>query len=279
MSAGTEIVEHRSGTVRARKSVECEPERAWNAWTDPRLLAQWFTDDARGEARVGETLTWIWKDFDLEIPQQVLVAEAGERLVLEGPAPGAGRQLLEVRFRAEGGHTLVDVINSGFPEAEEFRSIVRDAESGWHLALAVFKQYVEAHLGSDCRRFFVQRSVPFEFEDLVPFYRREAELARWLTRSGEIGDEAEPYRLELRDGRSMHGRVLARSEREVALSWDELGGVVELKAFAAGAEARVIATRATLWAADAEQARAAESLFTESLERLATALRDGAASG
>lgn len=56
----------RSSSASIRTSAT--PERVWQAWTDPATPSQWFTDEARGEARVGGTPTWIFKEFGVEIP-------------------------------------------------------------------------------------------------------------------------------------------------------------------------------------------------------------------
>jgi hypothetical protein len=55
-------------------------------------------------------------------------------------------------------------------------------------------------------------------------------------------------KLELIGGRTLTGRVLARSSREVIVGWDELEGTLELKAFPLGPHGRALALRAASWA-------------------------------
>lgn len=251
--------------IASRIEVDAPIGRVWRAWADPRELRRWFTDDARGSADRGATLVWVWRDFG-EVAQTVVDSRAPELLVLETAVPGGAAQRLEVTLLPNGDGTTVELAQSGLPDGPGSEEMLQVMESGWLLGLAILKRYVEEHFGHDCRRFFVQRPIG-DAAALDGFFRDENALARWLTRAGGVGDAGDAYRLELRDGASLTGRVLARSDREVVLSWRELGGTLELKCFP-GPEGAVAAVRGTSWTATASEMDAARQSFSAALDRL-----------
>lgn len=57
----------------------------------------------------------------------------------------------------------------------------------------------------------------------------------------------------LQDGGSLSGRVLAVTQREVILSWEEIGGTLELKGFSMGPQ-RVVGLRWMTWKLDHDAA-------------------------
>jgi uncharacterized protein YndB with AHSA1/START domain len=244
--------------IESRIEIDAPIDRVWRAWTNPEELRRWFTDDARGSAERGATLVWVWRD--------VVEARAPERVVLETAVPGGDVQRLEVTLRRNGDGTSVELAQSGLPEGPGSEAMLQAMESGWLLGLAILKQYAEEHFGQDCRRFFVQRTIGDE-AGLDSFFADENALARWLTRAGGLGEAGDDYRLELRDGASLTGRVLARSDREVALSWREAGGTIELKCFP-GPEGAVAAVRGTSWTASSSELDAARQSFSAALDRL-----------
>jgi hypothetical protein len=77
--------------------------------------------------------------------------------------------------------------------------------------------------------------------------------------------------LELQEGGTLSGRVLAKTKSEVALAWDEIHGALELKAFPLGPQ-KVLCIRGCGWGFSAEKAKAIEAQMERALERLASAL-------
>ena len=82
---------------------------------------------------------------------------------------------------------------------------------------------------------------------------------------GIVGERCE---LQLRDAGKLTGRVLASTSREVTVSWDEIGGVLELKAFSMGPQ-RVVCLRGFSWLLKAEEMAEIEQKLQRALERLA----------
>lgn len=245
--------------------VTASPERLWRAWTDPSDLSRWFTDDARGEVVEGGTITWIFHEMGMEIPYPVVVAEPNRRMVLAGEIPERGPFALEVTLEADGAETVVRLVNSGFLDGAEWDDEFRGVDSGWRMALALLKHYVETHGDRPKRALQHFRPADFAWNE-VP-YREADDLGAWLTRSGSIGDAGDPVALVLRDHTPLTGRVLVRTPTEVAVSWEEEDAVLELKAFAAG-PARMRGVRLTAWGMDDARAAALSRVLEEAVEAM-----------
>lgn len=222
------------------------PEAVWEAWTDPEKIAHWFVDRARGKPEVGTTFTWIFEKFGHEIPYEVVSAEPGRRFALAGEVPKSGPFLLEVTIAREGGETVVTLVNSGFLDGAEWDEEYQGIVSGWTQALAILKHYLENYAGRPKRALLVVQPAAFEYSQLLPFYSTAEGLDRWLTTSASIGGAGEPCALRLANGRSLTGRVLSKTGWEVAISAEEIDGVLELKGFRAG-PGRVVAARLLSW--------------------------------
>ncbi len=240
--------------------------KVWRAWVEPHHLAGWFVDEAVGEIEAGGTYHWCWHDFGLEVPHDILVFEPRRRLVLSAQQPDGERTLVEVRLTRRRRGTGVRVIQSSLPEEGEEQ---RDVESGWEMALALLKTYVEEHFGQPRRGRFLAQPAGYEPGELKPFFREGASLGRWLTRQGEIGPVGSTIRLELQDGTPLTGQVLVDTGQELAISWREIGGALELKAFSVGPEQRVVGMRLHRW--DRGPTEALESTLSRSLDRLVSA--------
>src|SRR6202044_2338538 len=94
-------------------------------------------------------------------------------------------------------------------------------------------------------------------------------------RNGIVGERCE---FQLRDAGKLTGRVLAITSREVTVSWDEIGGVLELKAFSMGPQ-RVVCLRGFSWRLKAEEMAEIEQKLQRALERLAALFPLSAAAG
>lgn len=259
-------------TDRRELVTSASPEAVYQAWADPSHIAAWFPDRAHGEAKPGKSLVHVFEDFGFEAKLDVIEAEPGKRLVLESMSPRGVPFRQEISIRREGGETVVELVHSGFGADADFDREYKGVDSGWKLALAVLKHYLEHHFDKPRQGYFAMQPAAFEYDALAPLFRSEAGLARWLTRSGSVGDVGSPVELALRDGRSLTGRVLADSGLEVALAWDEIDGVLELKAFDAG-EQRMLALRASSWAASPPTREAMLAWMRTSLTLLQGALR------
>ncbi|HEY3176701.1 MAG TPA: SRPBCC domain-containing protein [Candidatus Polarisedimenticolia bacterium] len=265
---------HDEPAVRAEMATTASPDQVWRAFADPGILSGWFTDRARGRARPGATMTWCFDRFRMELPYEVLVADAGERLVLKGSPVGRPPYLFEVRIERDADLTRLKLVNSGFSFGQQTEEQYEGVLSGWQMALAILKQYLENHFGRTRETFFAMQPAPFAYEQMPALFRQEAGLARWLTERGSVGNPGDRYSLTLRGGEAMTGTVLAVTSREVALSWEEIGGVVELKAFQLGPRARAVSVRGCGWGLAEERAEGIERMMAGAIDRLVAALHD-----
>lgn len=124
----------------------------------------------------------------------------------------------------------------------------------------------------------VMRPAEFSLEQIPPLHRQPAELAKWFTRSGGFGEVGENFRMDLQEGGPVSGHVLAKTKTEVALSWDEIHGSLELKAFQMGPQ-KILCIRGCGWGLAPEQAKIIEAQMERAIDRLARALTTNEATG
>lgn len=227
---------HVPGTrrVEAELRTSASPDAVWSAWAEPERTAQWFVDRAAGSAQPGDTLVWLWESFG-EVRYRVEAAEAPRRLVLASAQPP---EVLEVTIRREGGQTVLRVVNSGFLDAPEYDDVVAGVRSGWTLALAVLREYLERAFGRPKRTFLHERSARFEYGDMMR--RFETVVA------GDV--------LTLPGLAPQRVRRIARTDSELSVAFDAHRTVFELKAYVIApgvGDQRTVAVRGTTWDDDA----------------------------
>jgi uncharacterized protein YndB with AHSA1/START domain len=263
---------HAGRIIRTEIRTSAPAQNVWAAWTDPQKIAQWFTDGAEGEPRTGTTFWWIFERFNLRIPYEVLDAVPNERFVLKGEMPGRPPGILEITIRKEGGETVMTLVNSGFQEGAQWDEEFEGIHSGWKMASAILKLYLENYFGRSKVQMLVMRPANFTPERLTPFFRNTDQLSRWLTTSGGIGAPGSACALSLQSGDKLTGTVLADTGREITLGWKEIDGTLELKAFSMGPEMRMICLRALSWNLESDRANQIEIQMAQALDRLAAAL-------
>ena len=248
--------------------IAATPEEVWQAWTDPASISRWFTDDARGKAVPGGTLVWVFRGFG-EMPYPVAVAEPPGRLVLAGEIAGRGPFALEILIEQVGGVTTVRLVNSGFREGADFEEEYEGVRSGWDASLALLRHYLERHQGKARHASLIVRPSAVSAGELYRCFSAADGLATWLTGRGALGESGARAVLELRDGGSLTGRVIAATGREKSVTWEEEdGAVLELKGFGSS-ERRMVGVRLTTWGSDGARLARLERLLTPAVERLA----------
>jgi uncharacterized protein YndB with AHSA1/START domain len=268
---------HVGRTVRKEVRIAAPADAVWNAWAQPEDIARWFVDRAEGAMRAGATVTWCFDAFGYRLPVEVFAAVPGEYLAFGGEPPGRPPALQEVFVEHHGGETVLRVVNSGFGEGPEWDDEYEGVDSGWELALATLRHYLERYPGRARRHALVMRPADFAYENVQPFFATAAGLASWLAASARLS--AEPLvagaagvqvELDLGDAGTLVGSVLARSRREVLLSWEEREAVLGLKCFAIGAR-RAVALDWSCWSERPESLQTAPWLEA-SVDRLASRL-------
>jgi uncharacterized protein YndB with AHSA1/START domain len=269
---------HQGRMLQLEMRTTATPEQAYDAWADPVKLSQWFTDNARGEAKPGSTMYWIFEKFGYEIPYEVVDAVPGQLLALGGELPGRPLFLLEISISREGGETVLRLVNSGFLDGGKWDEEYEGVASGWEMSLALLRYYLERHFGEPKRTFLAIEPAQFSPSDVLRWYTEPELLGEWLA-EGASGVRAPiavgaPVRIPLASGeQTIEGDTLAVTRREVAFSWEAEDVVLELKAFMMGPNP-VVSVRGTGWQPDAERFGAIEKEMEGALKRLATRLTE-----
>jgi uncharacterized protein YndB with AHSA1/START domain len=265
-------IEHRGRSMQIEMRTTASPGKVYEAWADPEKIAHWFPDKAEGKAEPGATITWLFDKFNYKIPYEVLRSEPGKHFVVRwNPPSGMNPGILEVTIAKEGGLTVVRLVNSGFMEGAEWDDQYEGIDSGWRMALSLLKLYLENYFGMPRSSFMAIKLAQYTAERLLPLHRTGAGLQKWLTTNGTFGEAGEKFTLSLKEGGSVTGRVLAKTKTETALSWDEIRGALELKAFSTGPQ-KMIAVHGCGWGMSAARAKEIEEQMERALERLAEVL-------
>jgi uncharacterized protein YndB with AHSA1/START domain len=247
--------QHHGRIIDTSIRVNATPRQAWEAWADPQQIANWFVDRAEGTAAPGETMTWFFETFNYRLPVPIVEALPGRTFVTgsgDQPGPQGLPYLMEITITADeaaerGDATVVRLVNSGFTPDAKFDDEFEGVVSGWTIALATMKHWLERYQQRRRLHTLTIEPASYTWDSLRPFFGTPEGRARWL-----------PSTI-----RSDATAVLADSGREVLLDWPEQSAVLGLKAFRMGAQA-VVALDYSAWpqeqgasAAVAEQLRAA----------------------
>lgn len=276
---------HQGRAVRKEIRIDASPEAVWDAWAKPEEIARWFVDAAEGEMAAGATVTWIFESFGYRLPIEVYEAERAKYLAFGGQSPGRPPALQQVVLARDGGATVLRLVNSGFLDGADWDDEFDGVDSGWELALATLRRYLERYPARDRTHRLEMRPVgPASYEAIASLYTTRQGLESWIGGSALPAEEplgpGSRVKLEPEDGPPLDGEVLAASPRELLLSWPEVEGVLGLKAFRAGppridpgspAE-RVVALDWSSWGAD-DRTTEVERWLTSAVDRLAARAR------
>jgi uncharacterized protein YndB with AHSA1/START domain len=256
-----------------RRSIEtvAYPEQVWEALTDTDLLGHWMADRATGWPAVGGTLSWTWERFGLTLDYKVSEVKVCQRLVLKTPM-GNGMQTVTFELRRHGGSTWVDVTDAPPPFTPP--NPHSSADSTWQMSLAVLKLYVERYFRRARNNFMVVARASFTFPEVVAAYATPEGLCQWLAARVDIWPAApspvgHPYRLLRADGGTMSGQVLAVTNSEAVLGWDEIDGFLELKSFSLGPGNQMLALRGSSYSPARHDAAQLEEMLKPLLIQLA----------
>ena len=224
-------IPHTGRSIRDEIRIGARPEIVWQAWADPARVPCWFADRAEGEMEAGNTVTWYWDNGHEQMAHRVLLAEPPRRLVLEHDLP-EGLTYIEVTIEQEGGQSVLRLVQSGFGEGPEWDERFDGMASGWMVALAILKHFAERYFERRRTEILVLQDAKFDREELLGLQRTAGGLGRWLSRSAEVGSSVgEPVKIVFENGQTLTGQVLRQTPYETLWSWDEIDGVLEIKAF------------------------------------------------
>jgi uncharacterized protein YndB with AHSA1/START domain len=254
-------------TVEVEIVTRAHPARVWEALTDPARIVEWFADRAQGEVEESGLVTWSFDQLGSDMSFRVLHVSGKSRMVLQGEGSTRGRLEINVGLAHDG--TRVTLTHENLPE-DQWDADYQALTSGWRVALAVLRYYVEFHFAEPRRGFFVLRSGRFPLGRLQTLFRDPAGLQEWLTDGGSMGTPGGRVHLALKNGETLRGDMLADAGTDLALAWDEIGGVLQLRTLAVPHErdARSVCAMGWGWRLNAERAKQIEQYLVGALERL-----------
>lgn len=198
-----------SDSIEVVQLIDAPRERVWAALSQAQHLANWQADRARGGLARGY-LKLGWPALGVDTELEVVDYHAERLLVL---ASGRSR----VTFRLE--PDQVELTHDGLESSDE-RDGVR---SSWQVSLAVLRHYLDRHFGIPRTVHWSVSPAPSSAAAVNVFYSDQHALNAWLTlQATPIGPAGSRYRMMLRSGEAVSGRVLAHApDRDLALSWIE----------------------------------------------------------
>ena len=268
------------------------PEHVWEAWTEGDKLAAWLADKATGWPAPGSKISLTWDRFNVTLDYNITDIKTCDRLVWKTRL-GNGFQTLTVNIRREGPMTVLELREAD--PAFSQKSDDSGSESAWQMSLAVFKLYVERYFGQSRSTFFAVSKASFTIPALMGAYATAKGLEQWLAESVEVWPDVhptdpnkrfdptafaealtgKPYRMRLEGGMIISGHIMTVTKQEVALSWDEINGFIELKCFSMGPGNQAVCLRGSGYGLSEEQAKQLEDLLKPRLYQLADSLSAG----
>jgi uncharacterized protein YndB with AHSA1/START domain len=261
---------HTGREIRDEVLIEAPPEAVYRAWSDPELVPGWFVSKVEGRMEAGETVYWSFGVDSGGMTHRILKAEPPRQIVMElDTAEGPTR--LEITIEQKGGHSLLRLVQSGFGEGPEWDDQYEGMLSGWMLALAVLKHFAERYFERKRTQILVLEDAQYDRDRVLELQRTSEGLSRWLSRSGSAGGNVgDPVRLELANGRWLTGTVLRATKQETLWSWDEIDGVLEIKAFRGAAWGSMVGVRIVSWMDDVSELADLKDLLGAAVGKLAT---------
>jgi uncharacterized protein YndB with AHSA1/START domain len=136
--------------------IEAPVDVVWAVLTEPEHIAGWFSDSAEIDLRPGGEATFDWPEHGgtarawierVEPPR--FLAYRWVRSVGEEQRKDSST-LVEFTLAAEGDHTRLGVVESGFPQlawSEEKKEwYAAENTRGWQLELDELREYVSKHV-------------------------------------------------------------------------------------------------------------------------------------
>jgi len=170
-------------------------EAVWKALTDAEELTRWFPLEA-GENPDGTG--WMAWGNEFRFSGRVTASERLKLLRTEPvfpPGVVAPPMVTEFRLEAQGGKTLVRVIQSGFGAEAQWDEEFDGTQRGWRFQLRSMQNYLEKHAGTPRRVAWARR--------LHDFPREEA----WRRMIGAQGVHFDPSAEELKPGSRYRARL------------------------------------------------------------------------
>lgn len=142
--------------------VDAPPEEVWKALTEADEIRRWFAPEARVEPGEGGTLWLSWGE-GMEGAARIRVWDPPRRLVTSPVAPGKPeREAMSEEYTlqaADGGTTILRLVQSGFGPGADFDDEYDATTNGWRTFFRMLQHGVGRHRGQPSRNLTVCRPV------------------------------------------------------------------------------------------------------------------------
>jgi uncharacterized protein YndB with AHSA1/START domain len=117
----------------------------FDAVVNPKKLSGYFVESASGPLVAGKTVKWKFPEFSEKLDIIVHEVATNDRIVFEWPAgvDNASTRVEMVFKPLDGGNTMVQVSESGWPDTAKGHERAYGNNSGWMHMLACLKAYLE----------------------------------------------------------------------------------------------------------------------------------------
>lgn len=266
---------HEHNIITKEIAIHSPPSKVFAAWTEPDHLARWFTDAVSGWPGVGSNLTFTWKNFGFSVDYKLAEMRPDTKLVFKTRLPGVGTQVLTVNLARRAPKTIVTLSESG-PENHKTDPKESGVDSGWDMSLGILKNYIESQFGKDRENFFAMLPAQFEFSTIHKLFTTVEGYNQWVSLESEPPQKRDDkVKLRFDGGQALTGKVLALTHHEMALSWEEIDGFLELKSFPTGGENKGLCLRGATYSPSQNSVEELETLVKDTLVKLFAAVSSG----
>ena len=205
-------------------TVQAPDDVVWRALTEADELARWFPVEARVEPGLGGSIWLSWGSGTEG--QAPITGWEPERHLQWSEERGPVKLAVDFHLEAQGGTTVVRLVQSGFGDAPDWDDEFHMTDGGWSYFLAHLKWYLERHRGTP-------RDL-IAFREALSMSRAEAFL-RLLGPLGLSRDDVlagrrmgTPYRTVTAQGEELSGVIVAASPDtwQLGLTIEPLNGAI-----------------------------------------------------
>ena len=179
-------------------TIEATPEEVWRAITEGEGITRWFAPIASVDPGIGGTILLSWGP-GMEGKAPITAWEPERRFAwTERPGSELPKMSEFILETAEGGRTVLRLVQSGFGPGASFDAEYDSASDGWQSFLQLLRLDLEAHRGMAGRHVFRLRMGAWDAAALIPVLLRRMAFKR----------EGEHYSAEIAEDMPIHGTVL-----------------------------------------------------------------------
>lgn len=116
----------------------------FEAFVDPKLMANYWFSSGSGRLEQGKTITWRYEEYNAEVELTVLEIQENKEIVFKWGPPGEEHMVTISLNEMDSTTTVIEVNEKGWNEADEdlINNLLGNKE-GWVYMLTCLKGYLE----------------------------------------------------------------------------------------------------------------------------------------